>query len=319
MIKIENLHKSYGSSLVLKGINLEIKKGEIFAILGHSGAGKSTLMRCINALESYQEGSVKVFDREVKDLCERELRELRREIGMIFQHFALLSRKRAWENVALPLLLHGEDKNKAKSRAMELLELVGIKERAQAYPGELSGGQKQRVAIARALSMKPKIILSDEATSALDPNTTNQILDLLQEINETLGISIVLVTHEMHALKRIAHRALLLEGGCEVASGSVMDLFLHPKEKMREFLGEDAGVLPEGCNLRLVFPKDAAQSPVISRLARELNVDASIVWGKIELLNGHAVGNLTINIDESKKDEVLEFLEREGVIAELLG
>ena len=195
MIEINNLSKSYGKNEVLSGISAHIKKGEILTFLGHSGAGKSTLLRCINGLESYQGGSLKVFGKEIKELKERELKELCRDIGMIFQHFALLAQKNAFENIALPLRMWGYDENAIKARVYERLELVGLRDKASSFPNHLSGGQKQRIAIARALALRPKILLSDEATSALDPNTTRQILELLKRINRELGITIVLVTH----------------------------------------------------------------------------------------------------------------------------
>lgn len=259
MIEINNLSKSYGKNEVLSEISAHVKKGEIFAFMGHSGAGKSTLLRCINGLESYQNGSLKVLGREIKELNERELRELRRDIGMIFQHFALLARKTAFENVALPLRFWGYDEKHIKSRVSELLELVGLSEKHALYPSQLSGGQKQRVAIARALALSPKILLSDEATSALDPNTTKQILELLRRINKELGITIVLVTHEMEVIKSTASRGILLSGGKVAESGEIEELFLNPSELMSEFLGEDEIIGAEGVNIRLSFPKNVAK------------------------------------------------------------
>ena len=195
---------------MIDDVSLEVKQGEIFAIVGRSGAGKSTLLRCINGLEDYQEGSLKVEGREVRELSAAQIRELRKNIGMIFQHFALMSRRSVAQNVATPLAFWGHSEDHTKRRVAELLELVGLADKANAYPSELSGGQKQRVAIARALALSPKILLSDEATSALDPNTTAQILSLLRRINRELGITIVLVTHEMEVVKGIAQRAILL-------------------------------------------------------------------------------------------------------------
>lgn len=314
MIEIKNLKKFYGEHCVINDVSLDINKGEIYAIVGHSGAGKSTLLRCINALEGYQGGSLKVFGKEVKDLKEKELRVLRTEVGMIFQHFALMSRKTAYENIAMPLLLHG--KENVEARVNELLDIVGLKNKANSYPANLSGGQKQRVAIARALALNPKILLSDEATSALDPATTNQILDLLKQINKDLGISVVLVTHEMDAVKRIADNACLLEAGQIIGKGSVQEIFLHPTKKMREFLDEDEVVPNTGLNIRLIFPKEVAQDGIIAKMARELNIDFSIVWGKIEKLNDIALGSLIINIKPSDKEKVYEYINKSGVIWE---
>ncbi len=317
MIKIENLSKFYGDTQILFDINLEVKKGEIFAIVGHSGAGKSTLLRCINGLESYQGGSLKVFDKEIKNLDEMQQRHLRRDVGMIFQHFALMARKNVFENVATPLKFWGYKSDETEKRVRELLNLVGLESKAKSYPSELSGGQKQRVAIARALALNPKILLSDEATSALDPNTTNQILDLLEKINKELDISVVIVTHEMEVVKSIAKRAILLEGGKIIGSGSIEELFLKPDEKMKEFLGE-VEILPStGTNIRLFFPKEVAQNSVITHMARSLNIDFNIVWGKLEKLNDNVLGSLVINIDEKDKENVLNYIKQSGVLWEV--
>ena len=317
MIKIEKLSKFYGDTQILFDINLEVKKGEIFAIVGHSGAGKSTLLRCINGLESYQGGSLKVFDQEIKNLDETQQRHLRRDVGMIFQHFALMARKNVFENVATPLKFWGYKSDETEKRVRELLNLVGLESKAKSYPSELSGGQKQRVAIARALALNPKILLSDEATSALDPNTTNQILELLEKINKELDISIVIVTHEMEVVKSIAKRAILLEGGKIIGFGSIEELFLKPDEKMKEFLGE-VEILPStGTNIRLFFPKEVAQNSVITHMARSLNIDFNIVWGKLEKLNDNVLGSLVINIDEKDKENVLNYIKQSGVLWEV--
>ena len=317
VIKIENLTKFYGGTQILYDVNLEVKKGEIFAIVGHSGAGKSTLLRCINGLESYQGGSLKVFDQEIKNLDETQQRHLRRDVGMIFQHFALMARKNVFENVATPLKFWGYKSDETEKRVRELLNLVGLESKAKSYPSELSGGQKQRVAIARALALNPKILLSDEATSALDPNTTNQILELLEKINKELEISVVIVTHEMEVVKSIAKRAILLEGGKIIGSGSIEELFLKPDEKMKEFLGE-VEILPStGTNIRLFFPKEVAQNSVITHMARSLNIDFNIVWGKLEKLNDNVLGSLVINIDEKDKENVLNYIKQSGVLWEV--
>ncbi|WP_103614676.1 methionine ABC transporter ATP-binding protein [Campylobacter concisus] len=317
MIKIEKLSKFYGDTQILFDVNLEVKKGEIFAIVGHSGAGKSTLLRCINGLESYQGGSLKVFDQEIKNLDETQQRHLRRDVGMIFQHFALMARKNVFENVATPLKFWGYKSDETEKRVRELLNLVGLESKAKSYPSELSGGQKQRVAIARALALNPKILLSDEATSALDPNTTNQILELLEKINKELDISVVIVTHEMEVVKSIAKRAILLEGGKIIGSGSIEELFLKPDEKMKEFLGE-VEILPStGTNIRLFFPKEVAQNSVITHMARSLNIDFNIVWGKLEKLNDNVLGSLVINIDEKDKENVLNYIKQSGVLWEV--
>ena len=317
MIKIENLKKFYGATQIIDGVSLTVEKGEIFAIVGHSGAGKSTLLRCVNGLEDYQGGSLKVFDKEISALKDKELRELRKDVGMIFQHFALMARKTAFENVATPLKFWGYSDGEIKKRVSELLELVGLANKAASYPGELSGGQKQRVAIARALALSPKILLSDEATSALDPNTTNSILELLKQINQTLNISVVLVTHEMEVVKSIARRAVLLESGKIIGSGTIEELFLKPDEKMKEFLGEDEILPSEGVNIRLFFPKEVAQNSVITHMARTLNIDFNIVWGKLEKLNENVLGSLVINVDPKDEARVTEYIKQSGVLWEV--
>ena len=318
MIKIENLKKFYSKTCVIDDVSLEVKQGEIFAIVGHSGAGKSTLLRCINGLEDYQEGSLKVEGREVRELSAAQIRELRKNIGMIFQHFALMSRRSVAQNVATPLAFWGYSNGHAKRRVAELLELVGLADKANAYPSELSGGQKQRVAIARALALSPKILLSDEATSALDPNTTAQILSLLRRINRELGITIVLVTHEMEVVKGIAQRAILLKGGRVSNSGDIVSLFLHPDENMKEFLGEEEVLPASGVNIRLFFPPAVAFDSVITHMARALEINFNIVWGKLERLDKNVVGSLVINVEPAHVARVEEFIKNAGVIYEIV-
>jgi len=318
MISIENLNKYYGDIKVLNDISIDIKKGEIFAIVGHSGAGKSTLLRCINGLEEYLDGSLKVNNKEIKTLSKNELREFRKNIGMIFQHFSLVQRKTVYDNVALPLQLWGYDKKHIDEKVKELLALVGLENKLNSYPKELSGGQKQRVAIARALTLEPDVLLSDEATSALDPNTTTSILNLLKEINEKLNITIVLVTHEMEVVKQIAQKALLLEHGNIIGFDDTEELFLKPDDKMKHFLGENEVVPKDGVNIKLYFPKDNAYQSFITKMARELNMDFNIVWGKLEEINTHIVGNMVININEENKLIVTNYIKEHDIIWEVL-
>ncbi|WP_298083109.1 methionine ABC transporter ATP-binding protein, partial [uncultured Campylobacter sp.] len=280
--------------------------------------GKSTLLRCVNGLEDYQEGSLKVEGREVRELNAAQIRELRKNIGMIFQHFALMSRRSVAQNVATPLAFWGHPEDHTKRRVAELLELVGLADKANAYPSELSGGQKQRVAIARALALSPKILLSDEATSALDPNTTAQILSLLRRINRELGITIVLVTHEMEVVKGIAQRAILLKGGRVSNSGDIVSLFLHPDENMKEFLGEEEVLPASGVNIRLFFPPAVAFDSVITHMARALEINFNIVWGKLERLDKNVVGSLVINVEPAHVARVEEFIKNAGVIYEIV-
>lgn len=235
MIEINNLTKSFGEIQVIKNVSIKIQKGEIYGIIGHSGAGKSTLLRCINGLEAYEDGSLTVMGREVKSLKGLELREFRKDLGMIFQSFNLLNRKTVFENIALPLEVWGYEKARIKSRVNELLNLVGLSEKANVKPSSLSGGQKQRVAIARALALEPKILLCDEATSALDPKITKDILALLSKINKELGITIVIVTHQMEVVKEVCEKVALIEDGILKAQGKSEDLFLNPGVSLKKF------------------------------------------------------------------------------------
>jgi D-methionine transport system ATP-binding protein len=318
MINIKNLDKYYDDTKVLNDISIDIKKGEIFAIVGHSGAGKSTLMRCINGLEDYSTGSLLVNNKEIKTLKKDELRKFRRNIGMIFQHFSLIQRKTVFENVALPMQLWGYKKEEISKKVKDLLSLVGLSEKIDSYPNQLSGGQKQRVAIARALTLNPDILLSDEATSALDPNTTTSILNLLKEINEKLNITIILVTHEMEVVKQIAQKALLLEHGNIIGFDATEELFLKPDNKMKEFLGEAEVVPNNGVNIKIYFPKDNAFQSFITKMARDLDMDFNIVWGKLEEINSHIVGNMVINIEEKEEEKVTSYIKEHNIIWEVL-
>ena len=272
MITVKNLSKYYGDTKVLNNINISINQGEIFGIIGHSGAGKSTLLRCINRLENYQEGSLLVDNQEVKDLNEKELRILRKDLGMIFQHFSLLERKTVFENVALPLECFKFSKDEKEKRVMELLRLVGIDDKKNSKPRNLSGGQKQRVAIARALALNPKVLLCDEATSALDPNTTKSILSLLQDINKKLNITIIVVTHQMEVIKQICSRVAIMENGEVLEIGETEELFLQNSKNLRKLVGEEDIILPKGTNIRIIFPKEISNETIITSMARELDI-----------------------------------------------
>ncbi len=318
MINIKNLNKFYGSTQILKDISINIKKGEIFAIVGHSGAGKSTLLRCINGLEEYSDGSLKVNDKEINSLSKDELREFRKNIGMIFQHFSLIGRKTVYENVALPMEVWGYSKEETSKKVKDLLALVGLENKMNSYPSELSGGQKQRVAIARALTLDPDILLSDEATSALDSSTTTSILDLLKEINKKLDITIILVTHEMEVVKQIAQKALLLEHGNIIGFDDTEELFLKPDDNMKNFLGETEVVPNTGVNIKIYFPKDNAYQSFITTMARKLNMDFNIVWGKLEEINTHIVGNMVINIKDEDKEVVTSYIKEHDIVWEII-
>ncbi|ABK61026.1 MULTISPECIES: methionine ABC transporter ATP-binding protein [Clostridium] len=318
MIEIKSLEKYFGDIKVLDDINLHIQQGEIYGIVGYSGAGKSTLLRCINGLEIYNFGNVIVDEKEVKSLNEKELREFRKNIGMVFQNFSLLSRKNVWKNVALPMETWGYKKEDINKRVKELLELVGLYDKANSMPKELSGGQKQRVAIARALTLNPKILLCDEATSALDPKTTKSILELLKEINKKLGITIVIVTHQMEVIKEVCTKVAVMEKGKLVQSGDVDKLFLNPTKQMKKLLGEEEVLPEEGINIKIFFPKELSQNSIITSMARELQMDFSIVWGKLEKFNKGVLGSLVINIKEEQRDQVFNYLGNQDIHWEVL-
>ena len=320
MIKLTSVKKNFGHVEVLKDISIEINEGEIYGLIGHSGAGKSTLLRCINGLESYDDGSVNVMGKEIKNLNKNELRAFRKDLGMIFQNFNLLNRKTVYKNIALPLEVWNYDKDKIKDRVLELLKLVDLEDKVNSKPGQLSGGQKQRVAIARALALNPKILLCDEATSALDPKTTKDILALLNKINKELGITIVVVTHQMEVVKEICEKVALLEDGILVAKGAVEEVFLKPGISIKKFLGEEENdTLPtSGVNIRILFQRKCSESAIITRMARELEIDFSIVGGKLEKFREDVLGSLVINIDKSQKDMVLSYLEDKDIILEVL-
>ncbi|MEG1481407.1 methionine ABC transporter ATP-binding protein [Clostridium sp.] len=320
MIKVENLKKNFGELEVLKDISLEINKGEIYGIIGHSGAGKSTLLRCLNGLESYNEGYITVNGKNIGTLNKNEIRELRKDIGMIFQNFNLLERKNVYENIALPLELWGYKKDKIKERVLELLKLVDLEDKLKSKPAALSGGQKQRVAIARALALEPNILFCDEATSALDPKTTKDILSLILKINKQIGITIVMVTHQMEVVKEVCERITLLEGGRIRSQGRAEDLFLKPGLSLKKFLGEnDIDLLPEkGINIKIFFPKDSSENALITKMARDTNADFSIVWGKLERFRDSVLGNLVINIDDCDEEIVTNYLNGKNVQWEVL-
>ena len=313
MISIKNVNKYYGKIQVLKDVSIEIESGEIFGIIGHSGAGKSTLLRCINGLEEYQEGSVLVSDKEVKSLNEKQMRDLRKELGMIFQHFSLLERKTVFDNVALPLECFGYSKAEIKKRVLELLEVVGISEKKNDKPRNLSGGQKQRVAIARALALNPQVLLCDEATSALDPNTTKSIISLLEYINKNLGITIIVVTHQMEVIKQICGRVAIMENGEVLEVGDTEEIFLRNTKGLRKLIGEESIILPKGTNIKILFPKDISNEAIITTMARELNIDVSIIFGKLEQFKDDILGSLIINISDKSGEQVKQYLTSKGI------
>ena len=320
MIELKDVRKSFDDLDVLKGISITINDGEIYGIIGQSGAGKSTLLRCINGLESYQSGSITVDGTLVSQKDKNTLRHLQKNMGMIFQNFNLLERLDVYENVALPMKFWGIKTNtpEARKKIESLISLVGLSDKLHARPSELSGGQKQRVAIARALVLDPKIILCDEATSALDPSITREILSLLQQINEQMGITIIVVTHQMEVVKQICQRVSFLKDGTVLAEGKPEDLFIHPIREVKEFLQEESGLLPtKGTNIQLFFT-DKSSDPVITMMARELNIDFSICWGKLEDFRSNVYGSLVINVKDEDTKKVCDYLDMEKVNWEVL-
>lgn len=313
---VKNFQQKKGAVEVLHDIDLDIRKGEIFGIIGLSGAGKSTLVRCINLLERPTAGQVFLDGVELTALGEKELREQRHSMGMIFQQFHLLMQKTALENVMFPMKVSGVLKAKAQARAKELLEMVGLADRMQSYPAQLSGGQKQRVAIARALATEPKVLLCDEATSALDPNTTAGVLSLLKDINERLGITIVVITHEMSVIQKICRRVAILDGGNIAEIGSVEEIFRSPKTRIgRELVFHDGekkeayvGYLPY-C-YRTVFKGDAANEPILGNMMIEYGAPVNILSGNTRNLQEGVFGQMILQFpaDEELRGRMIKYL-----------
>lgn len=324
MIELKHLGKIYssasGSVEALKDVNLTIADGEIFGIIGLSGAGKSTLVRCINLLERPTSGEVWVDGQNLTALSEKALLQVRRQIGMIFQSFNLLEQRTVLRNICFPLEIAGVKRDEAQARAAELLELVGLSDRAKAYPSQLSGGQKQRVAIARALATRPKYLLCDEATSALDPNTTQSILRLLKEINQTLGVTIVVITHEMRVIEQICQRVAVIDQSCIAEIGNVSDVFTHPKSDIAKALilpKSPAENLPPctGKRLRLVFDGSCSNEPVISRITLECHVPVNILFADTRIVEGSIYGHMVIDLpdDPQQFHDVLRWLDHNHI------
>ena len=318
MIQIRDVTKSFGTNEVLHGVSFDIAEGDIFGIVGHSGAGKSTILRCLNGLETYDAGSIKVMDREVAALDAPGLKLLRRDMGMIFQNFNLLSRKNVFDNIAFPLKVWGVPEKETRARVHELLDLVELPEKKDQRVTSLSGGQMQRVGIARALALNPKIILSDEATSALDPRTTLSILDLLQDINKRFNLTIVVVTHQMEVIKRICNKVAILEQGKVIACGDTEELFMHPPRGLQHFIRDEYTIMPEGINLRVVFPQHTAEQSIIADIARETGADFSIIGGQIERYRDDMLGILMLNVQERHLAVMQAALTAHGLLWEIM-
>ncbi|MEN6565440.1 MAG: methionine ABC transporter ATP-binding protein [Veillonellales bacterium] len=342
MIKLKEIKKVYSGSNgqvnALNGVTLNINQGEIFGVIGKSGAGKSTLIRCINMLECPTAGKVFVDGQDLTAMPERELREARKKIGMIFQHFNLLSSRTVYENIAFPLELAKRRKGEIDREVMHLLELVELTDKRDQYPAQLSGGQKQRVGIARALANQPKVLLCDEATSALDPQTTKAILKLLKDINLKLKLTIVMITHEMQVIKEICDHVAVIENGRIIEQGPVLDIFTKPQAATtRDFISGiinhdlpavladiDFSPVPFAGStlvLRLSFIGHSAEEPVIANMIRHFNVDASILYGNIDNIQSTPFGTLVIELagEQTNIQNALEYLKSRELGIEVIG
>jgi D-methionine transport system ATP-binding protein len=338
-IKVRELSKTFESKdntvEAVKNINLTIQSGDIYGIIGMSGAGKSTLVRCLNFLEQPTSGEVWIGDKSLGELTDRELRSIRCKIAMIFQHFNLLMQKNVIDNVCFPLRLKGVKKTAARKRAAELLDVVGLSDKAKSYPSQLSGGQKQRVAIARALACDPEILLCDEATSALDPQTTASILKLLQEINQRLGITIVLITHQMSVVRQICSHVAIMESGNIVEEGRVEDIFSHPKTQTAKYLiiGENQEEkennswqgakrqqeqITASRKLRMVFSQSSAYEPIVANMVLEFGVPVNILRADTKNVGGITKGEMILGLpkQEGLIEKVQEYLHSRGVESE---
>jgi D-methionine transport system ATP-binding protein len=333
-IEFRSVYKSYRGRKddfpALSDINLQIEAGEVFGVIGHSGAGKSSLVRLINLLERPTSGHLNADGLDLKSLNGAELRHWRRQVGMIFQHFNLLSCKTVWENVALPLRLAGAKKEETNARVSELLGRFELQDLSHRYPAQLSGGQKQRVGIARALACRPKILLCDEATSALDPETTHSVLELLATINREFGLTIILITHEMDVVRRVCDRVAVLENGRVIEVGAVSDLFLHPQQPATRRLVFEAEQINEAEQeqnlsrvaghevLRLTFRGEATYEPLLGSVARETGVDYSILSGRIDRIKDVPYGQLTLALVGGDVSAALQRLAAKNIHIEKL-
>ncbi|OFD71075.1 methionine ABC transporter ATP-binding protein [Bacillus mycoides] len=338
MILLENVKKIYkaksGDVTAVDNANLQIEKGEIFGVIGYSGAGKSSLIRLFNQLEKPTSGQITIANRVISAITGNELRKARQEIGMIFQHFNLLWSRTVRENIAFPLEIAGVDKAERRKSVDELIHLVGLEGRGDAYPSQLSGGQKQRVGIARALANNPQVLLCDEATSALDPETTDQILDLLLDINKRLGLTIVLITHEMHVIRKICNRVAVMEKGKIVETGPVLDVFRNPKQDItKRFVqqltdSEDTNETiesliekyPDGKVIRLQFVGEAVERPVLQRLMQRGDIEVSILQGNIAQTNNGSYGSLVVHLngEETAIQQAIEGIHQDQVELEVI-
>lgn len=329
IIRIENVSKTYAGREntveALKDISLNIGRGEIYGIIGMSGAGKSTLVRCLNFLEKPTSGTVLIEDRDLAKLSEKELRGVRTEIAMIFQHFNLLMQRTVLDNVCFPMEIAGAKKKEARRRAMELLEIVDLKEKAKAYPSQLSGGQKQRVAIARALANNPKILLCDEATSALDPKTTKAILALLKDINQRYGITIVIITHEMSVVQEICSHVAIIDAGELAETGTVEEVFSRPQSRAARnlvfMINQKTEIMAGPRRIRIVFRENSSFEPVIANMVLDCKAPVNILMADTEDIGGIAHGQMVLQLPDDKQvaDRMIRYLRDRKLVVEELG
>lgn len=315
----KTFHAKNGQVEAVKDISFDIEKGDIFGIIGLSGAGKSTLVRCLNLLEKPSSGKVYVNGKSLTDLSGKELRKARQNIGMIFQHFNLLMQRNVLDNICFPLEIAGVKRSEAKKKALELLEIVGLSDKAKAYPAQLSGGQKQRVAIARVLANDPEILLCDEATSALDPQTTKSILNLLKEINQKRGITIVVITHEMSVVQEICSHVAVLDHGSLEESGTVEELFRFPKtEAARKLVLTGFAHISRmkgDRKIRVTFAGNSAFEPIIGNIILECKTPVNILYADTKTINGNAEGEMILQLPESKEiaDKMIQYFREKNL------
>lgn len=317
MVEFKNVNKNYGMFNALNDINLTINDGEIFGLVGKSGAGKSTLLRTINKLETIDNGEVIVNGININELKGKNLRNYRKKVAMIFQQFSLLETKTVYDNIALPLECLHLSKEEIREKVTDLAKIVSLEDKLNNLSTELSGGQKQRVAIARSLALSPEILLCDEATSALDPITTRQILELLKEINKNLGITIIIVTHQMEVVKEICQRIAIMKDGKILDIGNTKDLFLSNNEALKTII-DDIDVIPSiNHNIKLYFGS-TSKDAFITKMARNLDIDFSIVWGKLEKFEDDVLGTLVINVKDDDYKDVIAYLNNTNIKYEVL-
>lgn len=337
MIDILNVNKNYSTKsadiTAVDDVSLQIEGGEIFGVIGYSGAGKSTLIRLLNGLEEPSSGDIVIGDDTINKLSKKDLRQKRQKVSMIFQHFNLLWSRTVEENISFPLEIAGVAKKERKQRTQELIELVGLKGREKNYPSELSGGQKQRVGIARALSNEPTVLLCDEATSALDPETTDEVLELLQEIRDEMNLTIVLITHEMHVIRKICDRAAVMQNGKVVETGKVLQLFQNPSHSVtKRFVKDDINdeetalaldevkeLFPDSKILKIGFVGTKSKTPVVSRVIKQFNLDMNILSGNIKQTNNESYGHLYVamEIDGETLQKVIDELANDDITVEV--